>query len=114
MALAKASSKTRDEFGILTGTPLTRGLVLNGFQIELVRVTKLTGDTSGSFDVEDVERPARVFVLIIADSAGAVVADPTLAEVAFTHTDDNTIALSALGDWTAADLLVCGRSRKKY
>ena len=115
MALSANFAITRDEIGTLIGTRLSRGLVLNGRQVELVRITKLTGDTSGSFDVVDVFRPYQVFSIPLTDSSGTIVtAQPTLAEVAFTHTDDNTIAVSGLGDWTAAYFIVTGRSRMKF
>jgi hypothetical protein len=115
MALSANFSITRDEIGAMIGTLLSRGLVLDGRQVELVRISKSTGDTTGSFDLEDVHRPYRIFVIPLTNSSAALLtAQPTLAEVAFTHTDDDTVAVTGLGDWTAAYFIVTGRSRKKF
>jgi hypothetical protein len=110
MALAKVDSLTRAEVGTATSTPLTRGLVLNGRQVEVVYVTKLTGDTSGSFDLSNVQRPSDVYVIPVRDSAGANVASLAMTAATFTHTDNDTVAVSSLGDWTVAVFLVLGRS----
>jgi hypothetical protein len=54
-------------------------------------------------------------VIPLTDAAGALLtAQPTLAEVTFTHTDDDTVAVSALGNWTAAYFIAIGRSYKKF
>ncbi|MBX3288368.1 MAG: hypothetical protein KF855_03390 [Acidobacteria bacterium] len=113
MALAKNFAIERTEIGTLTGTPNTRGVVLNGYQTEWVRATKLTGDTSGSFDLESIQRPTKVYAWPLTDSSGTLLtSQPALVEVSFTHTDHDTIAVSGLGDWTAAIFIVCGRSFK--
>lgn len=113
MALAKNFSIERTEIGTMTGTPGTRGIVLNGFQTELVRVTKLTGDTSGQIDLEAIQRPAKVYAIPLTNSSGTILtAQPTLSEVSFAVVDADTITVSGLGDWTAAFLIVCGRSYK--
>lgn len=110
MALAKVDSLTRAEVGTMTSTPLTRGLVLNGEQVEMVLVTKLTADTSGSVDLSNVKRPSKIYVIPTRDNAGANAAALTPAAVTFTRTDDDTVALSSLGTWTVGILLVVGRS----
>jgi len=113
MAFSKNYSIERTDIGAMTGFPGGRGLQLNGFQVEIVRATKLTGDTSGSFDLEGVQRPNKIYVIPVTDSSGAVkTAIPAIAEVSFTHTDNDTVSVSGLGDWTKADFLVCGRSYK--
>lgn len=68
MSLAKNYSLDRIDFGSVTKTPLTRGLVLNGMQVEIVRVTKLTGDTTGSVALSAVQRPNAVYAIPIVDS----------------------------------------------
>lgn len=79
-------------------------------QTEMVYVTKLTGDTAGSVDLSNIQRPSDVYVIPVRDSAGANVASLAMTAVAFTHTDNDTIAMTALGNWTVAILLVTGRS----
>jgi hypothetical protein len=110
MALAKVDSLTRAEVGTATSSDYTRGLVLNGRQVEVVYVTKLTGDTTGSFDLSNVQRPTEIYVIPVRDSAGANVASLAMTAATFTRTDDDTVALTALGTWTVAVFLVLGRS----
>lgn len=110
MALAKVDSLTRAEVGTATSTDLTRGLILNGKQVEVVYVTKLTGDTSGSFDLSNVQRPDEVYVIPVRGNAGANVGSLAMAAATFTRTDNDTVAVSSLGDWTVAVFLVLGRS----
>lgn len=110
MAFAKVDSLTRAEVGTALSTPLTRGLVLNGEQVETILVTKLTGDATGSVDLSNVKRPSKIWVIPTRDSLGANVASLAMTEVTFTRTDNDTCALTGLGDWTVAVLLVVGRS----
>lgn len=110
MALAKVDSLTRAEVGTFLNSPQTRGLVLEGQQVELILVTKLTGDTTGSVALSNVKRPSAVYVIPTRDLAGANSAALTPATVTFTRTDDSTIALTALASWTVGILLVVGRS----
>lgn len=110
MALAKVDSLTRAEVGTAISTPLTRGLILNGQQVEVVLVTKLTGDTSGSIDLSNIKRPDKIYVIPTRDTAGANVASLAMTEVTYTRTDDDTCALTSLANWTVAILLVTGRS----
>jgi hypothetical protein len=91
----------------------TRGLILDGYQVEMVRVTKLTGDASGNVTLDEVKRPHRVLAVPLTDSAGtAITTEPTAVDVAFVHVDNVTITISSLGNWTSAMLLVTGRSFK--
>lgn len=112
MAFAKVDSLTRAEVGAstATATPSTRGFVLNGRQNELVFVTKLTGDTTGTLDLSAVQRPTHIYVIPTRDSAGANVTSLAMTPVTYTHTDADTVALSSLGTWTVAILVVSGRS----
>jgi hypothetical protein len=110
MALAKVDSLTRAEVGTATSTALTRGLVLNGRQVEIVYVTKLTGDTSGSFDLSNVQRPDELYVIPLRTSAGANVASLAMTAATYTMTDVDTVAATSLGDWTVAIFLAVGRS----
>lgn len=110
MALAKVDSAGRTDWNTATGTfSQGRGIVLNGEQVEMILVTKLTGDTTGSVDLSMIRRPKFAYVVPTRDSAGANVAAVTPSAVTFTHTDNDTIALSALGDWTVGLLFVTGR-----
>lgn len=70
MALTKVYSRTRDDFGIVTGNRSGRGLVLEGKQVEEIMVTKDTGDTSGNVDLSDVQRPNKVLFLPIDKADG--------------------------------------------
>lgn len=110
MSLSKVDSVPRGDWATVTKTSGSRGLVINGKQVEKIIVSKLTGDTSGSVALSSIHRPNDVFVLPVLDSSGAVVTTGVLAAVAFTKTNDTTIAVSALGDWTTAILFVTGRS----
>ncbi len=110
MALSQQFAVTRPDIGDALSTPNTRGLVYNGMQVEMVYIKKLTGDTTGNITLGGVQRPAQVFVVPTFDSAGAEVVADGVAAVTFTHTDNVTIALSGLGNWTRAVLFVCGRS----
>lgn len=112
MAFSKDFSIDRVNLTTAFGTGRSgRGLVLNGAQTELVKVKKLTGDTTGSLDLTAIRRPKAVYCIPLTDSAGAVLtAEPTVVAVTFTHTDYDTIAVSGLGDWTAAYFIVTGRS----
>lgn len=110
MALAKVDSLTRAEVGTAISTPLTRGLVLNGEQVEVILVTKLTADATGDIDLSNIKRPSKIWVIPTRDTAGANVASLAMTEVTFTRTDDDTCALSGLANWTVAILLVTGRS----
>jgi hypothetical protein len=110
MALTKHVSLNRDDFAL--GTPQTRGLTYNGMQAETMSVSKLTGDTTASVDVETVFTGSvrKVFGFAINDAAGTANATPVVFNVTFTKTDYNTLALTSLGDWTRAILFVCGRA----
>jgi len=110
MALAKVFSITRANYGTVTSTPQTQGKELNGLQTEEMVVSKLTGDTSGSVDLSAVRRPYAVTLVVLNDNAGAAQATLSQTTVTFTHTDDDTIALSGLGNWTRAILTIQGRS----
>lgn len=110
MALTKTDSLTRAEVGTALNSPYTRGLILNGEQVEVILVVKLTGDTTGSVDLSNVKRPSKIWVIPTRDTAGANSASLAMSEVTFTRTDDDTCALSSLGTWTVAILLVVGRS----
>lgn len=94
----------------MLSSPYTRGLVLDGQQVEVILVTKLTADTSGSVDLSNVKRPTAVYVIPTRDTAGANSTALTPAAVTFTRTDDDTLALSSLANWTVGILLVIGRS----
>jgi hypothetical protein len=111
MALTKDFSFDRTDIGTVTKTPLSRGLVINGYQVEIVQVKKSTGDTTGSFDLTGIRRPVKVICRPITNSSGTVLtSEPTLVDTAFTHTDNDTIAVSGLGNWTIAEMFVLGRS----
>lgn len=111
MALAKNYSLTRTDFGTLTATRSTRGLNLNGMQVEIIRASKLTGDTTGTLALSGVQRPNKVYVVPVTNSAGTVLTSaPPTADVAFTHNSNTSINVSGLGNWTIADFYVCGRS----
>lgn len=110
MAFAKVDSLTRAEVGTATSTNYSRGLVLNGRQVEVVLATKLTGDTSGSFDLSNVQRPDEVYVIPLRDDSGADVEAFAMTAATFTRTDNDTVAVTSLGDWTTAVFLVLGRS----
>lgn len=110
MAFAKVDSLTRSEVGTATDTPYTRGFVLNGEQVEIVLVTKLTGDTSGNLDLSNIKRPSALYVIPTRDNAGANVASLAVSDVAFTRTDDDTLALTSLANWTVAIIIATGRS----
>lgn len=110
MAFAKVDSFQRSEIGAVTGTPQTRGFVLNGEQTELILVTKLTGDTTGNVTLSDIRRPSKIYAIPTRDSAGANSTSLTAVAVTYTHTNDTTVALSSLGNWTVAILVVTGRS----
>lgn len=113
MALSTEYNVVRTDIGAVQGGPLgtdqTRGLIVGDMQSEVVMVTKLTGDTTGSVDLSFIQRPVYAFVLVINDNLGALVTTKTLTQVTFTHTDLDTIALSGLGNWTNALLFVLGR-----
>jgi len=113
MAITQNFSLTRNEVVAATKSG-GRGLVLNGQQVEMIRITKLTGDTTGGpITPEGVLRPNKVYVLPTADAAGAAISvEPTITEAIVAQTTGNTFTLSGLGTWTAAYLLVCGRSTK--
>lgn len=110
MALAKVFSIVRSNYGTVTSTPYTRGKVLNGYQTEEMVVTKLTGDATGSVDLSSIRRPAAVTLVVLNDSAGTAQATLSQTSVTFTNTDDDTIAMSGLGNWTRALLTIQGRS----
>lgn len=109
MALAKKFSLVRSVLAALFA-PQGRGLMLDGKQVEIITVTKLTGDTTGSVALSGIQRPREIYILPINDNAGAALtaAAPVLAT--YTLTNDTTIALTGLGSWTSAVLLVTGRS----
>jgi len=114
MALAQVFSVTRADLGTQFSTPQTRGLVFNGMQTEQIFLTKAEADTSGTIDLTAVRRPNFAFLIALSaeDSNGDLVfaTQKELAPVAFTHSDNDTIAVSGLGEWTSALLFVCGRS----
>lgn len=112
MAFTKDFTIDRVDVNAILGTTSTgRGIVINGQQVELIKVKKSTGDTTGNVTLSAVHRPKRVIVLPLTDSSAVILtAEPTMVDTTFTHTDDVTIALSGLGDWTAAYLFVLGRS----
>jgi hypothetical protein len=111
MPFVKKDSVNRADFGTVTNTPLTRGLLLNGKQVEMISVTKATGDTTAaSLALSSVQRPVEVIAVPVNDSAGAAITSINPVAVTFSRTNDSTIALSGLGDWTAAMLLVTGRA----
>jgi len=109
MALSIVDSFKRSEVGAAISTPGTRGLVLNGYQVELALAAKSTGDTTGNVTLTGIQRPKKVYVVPTRGSSGANVSAIAFTEVAFTHTDNTTIALSDLGDWTVGMLYICGR-----
>jgi len=112
MAITQNFSITRNEVVAATNAA-GRGLVLNGQQAELVRITKLTADVAGPIIPEAVLRPNKVYALALTDNLGAILAtESPLAPVAFTQGTGNTINVSGLGTYTAAYLLVTGRSNK--
>lgn len=112
MAFTKDFSIDRVDFATAFGQTSTgRGVVVNGFQTEFVKVKKSTGDTTGSFDLTAIRRPSLIYCIPLTNSSAAILtAEPTVVAVAFTNTDNDTVAVSGLGDWTAAYLIVCGRS----
>lgn len=114
MALSKNYSATRFDIGTAAtiDSPQTRGLVFNGQQIEATLLTKLTGDTTGNVTLIGVQRPTAAFLMIIEDSAGAVVSTPAITTVTFTRTSDTVQALSGLGNWTRAIVFWTGRDAK--
>ena len=110
MAFATVFSIKRSDVGTVTNTPLTRGLVLNGFQTEEQVVTKLTGDTTGTLNLSTLNRPSAVYALVLNDSAGAAQASLSISSVTFVHVDADTVTLSGMGNWTRALLIVTGRA----
>lgn len=114
MALANVYTSKRSDIGAIAGipfvTPNTRGMILNGYQTESQVVTKLTGDATGNITLGSIRRPAAVFVEVLKDNAGADQTTLSLVNVAFTHTNDTTIALSGLGNWTRGRLVILGRA----
>jgi hypothetical protein len=110
MALSKIDSAGRTDWNTVTETMSQgRGLILNGQQVEIVAVSKLTGDTTGSIDLSMIRRPRFAYVIPTRDSAGNNVAALTPAAVTFTHTDNDTIAMTGLGNWTVGLIFVTGR-----
>ncbi len=97
MAFTKRFSQTRKTFADATGSESTRGLVLNGNQVEKLRLSKLTGDTSGDLELSSVFRPSEIFANPILDNAGALVIESGLVKVSYAHVDYNTVTLSGLG-----------------
>jgi len=110
MAFANVFNVKRSDWGTVISTPNTRGLIFNGYQMEQQVCSKLTGDATGNVTLQTIRRPARVFALVLKDNAGADQATLSLVELTFTHTNDTTIALSGLGNWTRAIIYILGRS----
>jgi len=110
MAFANVFTAKRSDYGTLTNTPGTRGLVLNGYQIEEQVCSKLTGDAAGNITMTTVRRPYKVYAMVLKDNAGADQAALSMVELTFTNTSDTVIALSGLGNWTRALIRILGRN----
>jgi hypothetical protein len=112
MALAVQYRTTRTDVGTITGTPQTRGFVLNGEQIESVIVTKLTGDTSGSVTLTSILRPTKCYAFVLKNSAGADVNTLSTESPSISYVSDGNVTVSGLGNWTRAELIFTGRVAK--
>jgi len=110
MAFANVFTAKRSDWGTLSNTPGTRGLIMNGFQMEQQVCSKLTGDATGNVTMAAIRRPYKVYALVLKDNAGADQATLSLVELTFTNTSDTVIALSGLGNWTRAMIYILGRS----
>jgi hypothetical protein len=110
MAYAKLYHIGKAANATLTSTPQSRGMVLNGQQVEEIVHTKLTGDTTATVVLVGITRPSAVFVEPLIDSAAAAVDTDTRVAVTFAQVSARTIAVSALGDYTRGRFIVLGRA----
>jgi hypothetical protein len=111
MAYAKLYHIGRAANATLTSTPYSRGMVLNGQQVEEIVHTKLTGDTTATLTLVGITRPSAVFVEPLIDSAAAAVNTDTRVAVTFAPSATaRTITVSSLGDYTRGRFIVLGRA----
>jgi hypothetical protein len=111
MAYTKLYAIGRSANATLTSTPQSRGMVLNGQQVEEIVHTKLTGDTTATVTLVSITRPSAVFVEPLIDAAAAAVDTDTRVAVTWAPSATaRTFTVSSLGTYTRGRFIVLGRS----